>query len=101
MQFDEVVIAARAEPILFPAMEGQFKVAFAEDVLQGKAELGSTVVVVAGGMVGCETAEWLAAAGKQTIIVEQLPQLAGDVEVRTRKLLLNRLTAHKVEISNT
>ena len=97
-QFDEVVIAAGAEPISLPALAGQSRVVFAEDVLQNKVNLGSTVLVVGGGMVGCETAEYLAAAGKQVTIVEQLPQLAGDVEIRTRKLLLNRLDTHKVEV---
>jgi 2,4-dienoyl-CoA reductase-like NADH-dependent reductase (Old Yellow Enzyme family)/thioredoxin reductase len=97
-QFDEVVIAAGAMPISLPVREGKFSVAFAEDVLQNKVSLGSKVVVIGGGMVGCETAEWLAEAGKQTMIVEQLPQLANDVEIRTRKLLLNRLQARKVDV---
>ena len=49
-------------------------------------------------MVGCETAEWMAKAGKQVIIVEQLAEVAGDMESRTRKLLLDRLESHKVEL---
>ena len=97
-EFDEVVIAAGAEPISLPGMKGQSKVIFAEDVLQNKVNPGSTTLVIGGGMVGCETAEYLAAAGKQVTIVEQLPQLASDVEIRTRKLLLDRLGIHKVEI---
>jgi pyruvate/2-oxoglutarate dehydrogenase complex dihydrolipoamide dehydrogenase (E3) component len=42
-------------------------------------------------MVGCETAEFLAMRGKEIILVEKLPQLAWDVEPRTRNLLLKRL----------
>jgi pyruvate/2-oxoglutarate dehydrogenase complex dihydrolipoamide dehydrogenase (E3) component len=81
-----------------PVSEAQSHVALAEDVLQNKVNVGSRVLVIGGGMVGCETAEWLAAAGKQAMIVEQLPQVAVDVEARTRKLLLSRLGAHKVDI---
>jgi 2,4-dienoyl-CoA reductase-like NADH-dependent reductase (Old Yellow Enzyme family)/thioredoxin reductase len=97
--FDEIVIASGGEPISLPAPEAQFNVVFAEDVLQNKVNVGEKTVVIGGGMVGCETAEWLARSGKQVVILEQLPQLANDVEVRTRKLLLNRLQANKVEIS--
>jgi 2,4-dienoyl-CoA reductase-like NADH-dependent reductase (Old Yellow Enzyme family)/NADPH-dependent 2,4-dienoyl-CoA reductase/sulfur reductase-like enzyme len=101
-EFDEVVVAAGAEPICPPLPESKLNVVFAEDVLQNKAQVGLTVVVLGGGMVGCETAEWLALAGKKVMVVEQLPQLASDLEVRTRKLLLNRLEEHKVDtMANT
>ena len=49
-------------------------------------------------MVGCETADWVAQSGKQVIIIEQLPQVATDVEIRTRKMLLRRLASQKVDI---
>ena len=35
----------------------------------------NTVVVVGGGLVGCETALWLAQAGKKATIVEVLPKI--------------------------
>jgi pyruvate/2-oxoglutarate dehydrogenase complex dihydrolipoamide dehydrogenase (E3) component len=73
-------------------------VALAEDVLQNRTRLGSKIVVIGGGMVGCETAEWIAKDGKQVIIVEQWAEVAGDMESRTRKLLLDRLESYKVEI---
>ena len=96
--FDEIVIAAGGDPIRLPAMDGQSNVSLAEDVLENKAVLGSKVVVVGGGMVGCETADWLAQSGKQVIILEQLPQFATDVETRTRKMLLQRLATQKVDM---
>lgn len=96
--FDEIVIAAGGEPIRLPMAEAQSKVAVAEDVLQNKIALGSKVVVIGGGMVGCETADWVAQHGKQVIIIEQLPQVATDVEIRTRKMLLRRLASQKVDI---
>jgi 2,4-dienoyl-CoA reductase-like NADH-dependent reductase (Old Yellow Enzyme family)/thioredoxin reductase len=97
-RFDEVVVAVGAEPICLPMAQGQSTVAFAEDVLQDKVKLGKKVVIVGGGMVGCETADLIAGDGRLVIIIEMLPQIAGDVEARTRKLLLQRLDACKVEI---
>jgi pyruvate/2-oxoglutarate dehydrogenase complex dihydrolipoamide dehydrogenase (E3) component len=96
--FDEVVIATGGIPICLPLPETQSNVALAEDVLQNRTRLGSKIVVIGGGMVGCETAEWIAKDGKQVIIVEQWAEVAGDMESRTRKLLLDRLESYKVEI---
>jgi pyruvate/2-oxoglutarate dehydrogenase complex dihydrolipoamide dehydrogenase (E3) component len=96
--FDAIVLAVGGEPICLPLPGDQSNFSLAEDVLQNKVRLGSKVVVIGGGMVGCETAEWIAKEGKQVTIVEQLGEVAGDMESRTRKLLLARLESYKVDI---
>ncbi len=96
--FDEVVVAAGGVPICLPLPEAQSNVTLAEDVLQNRTRLGSKIVVIGGGMVGCETAEWIAQDGKQVTVVEQVAEVAVDMEARTRKLLLDRLESHRVEI---
>jgi thioredoxin reductase len=96
--FDDIVVAAGGDPVTFAVPGAQDNVATAEDVLQGKVALGSNIVVVGGGMIGCETAEWIAQDGKHVTLVEQLGQVATDLETRTRKLLLARLESEKVEI---
>jgi NADPH-dependent 2,4-dienoyl-CoA reductase/sulfur reductase-like enzyme len=96
--FEEVVVAAGGVPISLPLSATECPIAFAEDVLQKKAILGSKVVVLGGGMVGCETAEWVAEQGKRVTIIEKLPDVAGDMEARTRKLMLARLNSHRVDI---
>jgi pyruvate/2-oxoglutarate dehydrogenase complex dihydrolipoamide dehydrogenase (E3) component len=98
LAFDEVVVAVGGVPIYLPLPEAQSNVVLAEDVLQKKAHLGSRVVVIGGGLVGCETAEWIAAEGRDVTIIEQLPEIARDMESRTRKLMLQRLAILKVEI---
>jgi pyruvate/2-oxoglutarate dehydrogenase complex dihydrolipoamide dehydrogenase (E3) component len=55
--------------------------------------------VVGGGLVGCETAEFLADEGKTVRIIEMLDEVAMDVEPRTRILLLERLDRLGVEIT--
>ena len=96
--FDEVVVAIGGVPIRFPMPETPLNVLFAEDVLQKKTHLGAKVVVIGGGMVGCETAEWIAEKGRQVTLLEQLPEISGDMESRTRKLMLARLNSNRVEI---
>ena len=44
-------------------------------MLTGKVAAGQNVVVVGGGLVGCETALWLAQQGKSVTIVEALEKL--------------------------
>jgi 2,4-dienoyl-CoA reductase-like NADH-dependent reductase (Old Yellow Enzyme family)/thioredoxin reductase len=85
----DVVIAANgAQPLLpsLPGIEGK-NVVTAWQVLKGGKTTGNKVVILGGGMVGAETAEYLAAKGKQVTIVEMLEAIAADMD-RTSRLLL-------------
>ena len=55
------------------------KVATAIDVLKGKATVGENVVIVGGGMVGCEVAVYLAQKGKRVTIIEMLSRVLDDM----------------------
>ncbi|MCX6005065.1 MAG: FAD-dependent oxidoreductase [Chloroflexi bacterium] len=68
----------------------------AGDVLHGKKEAGQRVVVIGGGMVGCETGLYLAAKGKQVAIVEMLKRAAHDMYPMVRRRLMDGLRANKV-----
>ena len=41
----------------------------------GTENAGEDVVVVGGGLIGCETALWLRQQGKNVTIVEALPEI--------------------------
>jgi 2-enoate reductase len=49
----------------------------AADVLNGAKQIGERVIVVGGGLVGCETALWLREKGKQVTIVEMADRVLG------------------------
>lgn len=49
----------------------------ADQVLLGKAEAKDEVVIVGGGLVGCETALWLAQQGKKVAVVEISKEILG------------------------
>ncbi len=68
------------------------------DVLAARVSVGERVVVVGGGDVGCETAEYLAAQGRRVTILEMLPDVAGELAAWTRRLLVDRLVVADVEI---
>ena len=83
--FDEIIIATGAKPITvdLPGIYGE-NVVLAVDVINGIEVTGDKVLIVGGGMIGCETAEFLASQGKKVSIIEMLPKIARDIGPTTR-----------------
>jgi 2,4-dienoyl-CoA reductase-like NADH-dependent reductase (Old Yellow Enzyme family)/thioredoxin reductase len=96
---DEVILATGGVPIV-PEIPGIEKdnVVTAVDVLTGKKEVGEKVAIIGGGLVGCETAEYLASVGKKVTLVEMLPAIARDVGITNRRALRTRVLAAGVEV---
>ncbi len=95
---DAVIVATGARPII-PEMPGvkNKSVVTAQDVLAGKTKItGKKVVIAGGGVVGAETAEFLAEKGNSVTIVEMLHRIADDMEIFNRKGLMVALEAKKV-----
>ena len=76
---DVVIVAAGAVPAI-PSIPGikQKNVVTALDVISGRSEVGEKVIVVGGGMVGLETAEFLSTMGKEVTIFEMLEEVGQD-----------------------
>jgi len=73
----------------------------ATDVLLGQKIPAQNVLVIGGGLIGCETALWLAQQGKKVTIVEALGDLmtAGiPVPHPNRTMLIDLLKLSKVEV---
>ncbi len=96
---DAVVLATGSTPVI-PPLPGvkRANVVTANDVLEGKVDVGQRVAVIGGGMVGSETANHLANHGKEVTLVEMLPEIAADVNVRSRPFLLKDLAERKVKV---
>lgn len=73
-------------------------VVLAWDVLQGKKLGGPEIVIIGGGQVGCETAEFLLGQDKKITILEMLETVAADMSKRARKIVLDTLVRSGVEI---
>lgn len=73
------------------------------DLLLGNKTAGDEVVMVGGGMIGCETALWLARQGKHVTIVEQLPELMEATQVpvphANRIMLIDLLRQQGVDVA--
>ena len=51
-------------------VNGELPVYTADEVLLGKQDASDQIVIIGGGLVGCETALWLAQQGKKVSVVE-------------------------------
>ena len=67
--YDTVIVATGTDPRIIP-FEDKNNVHAATDVLLEKVPAGENVVIIGGGLVGCETALWLKEKGKDVTIVE-------------------------------
>lgn len=96
---DAMIIATGSRPFI-PHVKGFERecVVSAHDLLLGKAKAGKNVVVIGGGLVGVETADWLAENGSQVTIVEMLPQIMKDGEPSPTRYLMERLEEFHVAV---
>jgi 2,4-dienoyl-CoA reductase-like NADH-dependent reductase (Old Yellow Enzyme family)/thioredoxin reductase len=96
---DAVIIATGGTPAM-PDIPGIDKpnVVTAQDVLSGKVRAGQNVVIIGGGMVGCETGHYLAEQGKTVTVVEILKRMANDMLLMTRRRLMDGLRNKKVTL---
>lgn len=69
--YDAVIVATGSTPKVF-SLGDDAHVYTAADVLMGEKDCGDTTVVIGGGLVGCETALWLAKQGKKVTVIEAL-----------------------------
>jgi len=97
---DAVICAAGAVPSRLDVDGADLPhVVSAEDVLSGREDVsGRRVVVIGGGMVGCETASYCAARDCDVTLLELLDDVGADCEPITRSDLLERLTEQGVEM---
>lgn len=72
--YDAVIVATGSTAKMLE-LGDRHNVFTAEEVLLGLKDCGDRTVIIGGGLVGCETALWLAKQGKQVTIVEALDRL--------------------------
>ncbi len=104
---DVAVVATGARSLIpnIPGIDGK-KVVTAHDVLAGKVPLPQkNVLVIGGGMVGCEVAEYLAALGDNPIvgktsvtIIEMMDDIGLDMVPEVRVLAMQKLRHDEVKI---
>ena len=101
----EVIAGAGAQPIVVPAFTSFKQWMTADDVLAGRAFPGRKIVVIGGGSVGCETADYLAPLvndlyprNREITLLEMAPGVMASESGPGRSLLVQRMMAKGVQM---
>ncbi|MFC1816487.1 NAD(P)/FAD-dependent oxidoreductase [Thermodesulfobacteriota bacterium] len=99
---ESVILATGAMPQI-PSIIGanNDKIITATDLLLNKGKVGKSVVVIGGGLVGCETSLYLVQNGCQVAVIEQLPSILSNVPRSNRDMLLKMMAENKVQVLNS
>ena len=89
---DALIIAVGSSPLVppIPGLDGE-NVVIVNNYYKEKDKVGDEVVVMGGGLAGCECAIHLGMEGKKVRLVEMRDVLAPDANVRHRPLLLKEI----------
>lgn len=95
----EAVINAVGAHSAAPRIPGidSVNIADAWKVLAGEQQVYGTVAVIGGGMVGCETAEYLAGRGCKVSVIEMMDKIAAGESVTILPTLLENYKTYGVE----
>ena len=95
---DAVIVAVGANSFI-PAISGidNANVKDAWKVLEGTQTVSDRVVIIGGGVVGCETAEYLAELGCKVSIVEMSDSITNDISVTIVPTMLANYKQFDVE----
>lgn len=97
---DVMILAVGSNPVVpnLPGIDGD-NVVIVNDYYLNKDKIGDSVIVLGGGLAGCESAIHLAQEGKTVHLVEMRDTLAPDANIRHRPILMKTLeelvTIHK------
>jgi 2,4-dienoyl-CoA reductase (NADPH2) len=99
---DVVILATGASPFIpeVPGAKGE-NVVTAIDVLAGSSTVGQNVVVVGGGYVGCEVAEFLRQKDIKVTILEMLPSIGADIGPRNRWVIIDRMATAGIRMETS
>lgn len=92
MKPDALILAVGSTPIVpsLPGIKGENVVVVNNYYLE-KDKVGDSVVVLGGGLAGCECAVHLGMEGKKVHIVEMRDSLAVDCNIRHRPILMQQV----------
>ncbi|MBR0214211.1 MAG: FAD-dependent oxidoreductase [Solobacterium sp.] len=98
-QPDVLIIATGSTCVIppIPGLKDDDRVVTGDEVISGaRKPAGNHVVVLGGGLVGCEVADYLAEQGYRVEIVEMMDELGGTLNQSRKHFMFKRLTENDV-----
>ena len=96
---DVLIVATGATPIV-PGIPGlkETGVVLANNVLQGTPVLKSSVLIIGGGEVGAETAEFATDYCSKVTVVDMLPEIVPMLYLTVRNAMMSRFKEEGIEV---
>lgn len=95
---DYVILATGSKPVMPPFRNDGIPMVKAVDLLKGDILCGSNVLVIGGGLVGLETAEYAAMQRRHAAVVEMQPKAGADVNPAVSLYILDELKKEEVPV---
>lgn len=96
---DTVVIAMGSHPFKIPVPGAELPfVGFATEALTGERDVQGKAAIIGGGLIGGETANFLATHGNDVSIIEIRPEILVDEVANWKRFLMMSLDEHDVKI---
>lgn len=96
---DACIIAVGSEPLALPVpVDARARVLSIDDLYLSGAQVGDEVVIVGGGLTGCECALLQSDAGRRVHVVEMRDGLAIDANMRHRPILLDEIASRPIDV---
>ncbi len=97
---DVLILATGSTPAIPPIPGVNSKNVFTgDDVLKGAKVPGKKIALLGGGLISCETAEYLVEQGKEVIIFEMIDGLAKALNPSRRQFMLERMSKAGVDVN--
>ncbi|HPN85364.1 MAG TPA: FAD-dependent oxidoreductase, partial [Victivallales bacterium] len=97
LKCDKVIIASGSEPAYPTFIPKSDRILTSTELLEIK-EIPKSLIILGGGVIGCEFASMFAALGTDVTIVEMLPQILAMTDLEISKLQTREMKAAGIKI---
>ncbi len=96
--YDHLVVSVGTEPSGLPGIDMSHPRVITSDGVWTLTEIPRRLLIIGGGVIGCEFASLFAPLGAEVTVVEMLPQLLAGVDRRTAQQFQRLLEARGVQV---
>ena len=98
VQTDYIILATGSEPIMPMLFEYDGKRVITSDELLDFSEMPESIIVIGGGVIGCEIGQFLAKIGARVTIVESARQILPMIDTDAAKQLVRQFKKDNISL---